>query len=98
MSRLSVTGESALIASAALVVAGVLVWQAITAGGSPDPTAKHLSPAAAAVDTGVLVFREGLESLLVLSAITASLSRTRTRWGAPVATGTGLAFLATPRW
>ncbi|HYM91124.1 MAG TPA: iron permease [bacterium] len=78
-----------------LLVIGVLVWQAVTAGGSPDPTAKHLSPAAAVVDTGILVFREGLESLLVLSAIAASLSRTHSRWGRPVATGAGIAFLTT---
>ena len=84
-----------MIGLAALVVIGVFVWQAMTAGGAPDPTATHLSPAAAIADTGILVFREGLESILVLSAIVASLSRAQSRWERPVAAGAGVAFLAT---
>lgn len=87
--------RSVLIAAAAVIVVGVFIWQGVTAGGNPDPTAKHLSPAAAVVDTGILVFREGLESILVLSAVAASLSRTHARWGRPVAAGAGVAFLAT---
>lgn len=87
--------RAVLVALAALLVIGVLVWQALTAGGAPDPTAKHLTPAAAVVDTGILVFREGLESILVLSAITASLSRAQWGWGRPVAAGAGVGFLAT---
>jgi high-affinity iron transporter len=87
--------SAGFVVLAGAAVIGVLVWQAVTAGGAPDPTAKHLSPAAAMVDTGVLVFREGLESILVLSAVTASLSRTNARWGRPVAGGAALAFLAT---
>ncbi|MHB8731098.1 MAG: FTR1 family iron permease [bacterium] len=87
--------RSVLIAAAAAIIVGVFIWQGVTAGGNPDPTAKHLSPAAAVVDTGILVFREGLESILVLSAVTASLSRTSARWGRPVAAGAGVAFLAT---
>ena len=60
---------------AALIVAGVLVWQAVTAAGNPDPAAKGLSPAAMIVSTGVLVFREGLEAILVLAAVTAGMAR-----------------------
>jgi len=95
MPRRVISGGSVLILLGGLLVAGVLAWQAVTAGGAPDPTAKHLHPAAAVVDTGILVFREGLESLLVLSAVAASLSRTHARWGRPVAAGAGAAFLAT---
>jgi high-affinity iron transporter len=95
MVRGRLNGKSVLVGAAALLVVGVFVWQAVTAGGSPDPTAKHLSPAAAVVDTGILVFREGLESILVLSAITASLTRAHARWGRPVSAGAGAAFLAT---
>jgi high-affinity iron transporter len=87
--------RSVLIAAAAVIVVGVFIWQGVTAGGNPDPTAKHLSPAAAVIDTGILVFREGLESILVLSAVAASLSRAHARWGRPVAAGAGVAFLAT---
>jgi high-affinity iron transporter len=87
--------KSVLIGLASLMVVGIFVWQGLTAHGNPDPTDKHLTPVAAVVDTGILVFREGLESILVLSAITASLSRTDRRWGQPVAAGAGLAFLTT---
>src|SRR5690349_13214030 len=77
MLRRGVRGRSILILLALLVI-GVLVSQAVTMGGVPDPTARHLSPAAG---TGILVLLEGLESILVLSAITASLSRVR--WDVP---------------
>ncbi len=81
---------------AALLVIGVLVWQAITAGGTPDPTSKGLSPAAMIVSTGVLVFREGLEAILVLAAVTAGMSR-GAQSGAlrAVPVGGAVAFLAT---
>jgi high-affinity iron transporter len=52
-----------------------MVWQALTSGGVPDPTAGNLSPAAAVLNSGILVFREGLEAILVLAAITAGLVR-----------------------
>ena len=58
---------------AGLIVGGALVWQGITASGNPDPTAPHLDHNAVISITGILVFREGLEAILVLSAITASL-------------------------
>lgn len=60
---------------AALAVIGVMVWQAVTAAGMPDPTTRGLSPAAMVVSTGVLVFREGLEAILVLAAVTAGMAR-----------------------
>lgn len=59
----------------ALIVLAVFVWQAMTAGGSPDPASKGLSPAAMILSTGVLVFREGLTAILVLVAITAGMVR-----------------------
>src|SRR6516164_9930258 len=62
-----------LLFFAATSVVAVLVWQGITAHGSPDPTHAHGSKAVAIFDIGVLVFREGLESILVLSAIIASM-------------------------
>lgn len=77
------------------VVVAAIAWQAITAGGVPDPTDPLLSPFAAVVDTGVLVFREGLEAILVLAAITASLVRRRPEFWRPVSVGAGLAFAAT---
>jgi high-affinity iron transporter len=59
------------LALAALAVIGALVWQGVVARGAPDPTAPHTSPTVAILDIGVLVFREGLECILVLSRLPA---------------------------
>jgi high-affinity iron transporter len=83
-----------LIVAAASVIA-ILVWQGITAKGSPDPTEAHGSKLVAILDIGVLVFREGLESILVLSAITASMIGKNGAHRRPVAIGAGVGFLAT---
>ena len=64
-----------LISLAALLVVAVMAWQAITAGGNPTPDTKGLSHTAIIVSTGVLVFREGLEAVLVLAAVTAGMAR-----------------------
>lgn len=80
---------------AASLVAAVMVWQAIAEGGVPDPTAGDLSPATAVLNSGILVFREGLEAILVLAAITAGLVRSNKSYWRPVAAGSGVAFLAT---
>jgi high-affinity iron transporter len=80
---------------AASLVAVVMVWQAVVEGGAPDPTAGDLSPTAAVLNSGILVFREGLEAILVLAAITAGLMRGNGSYWRPVAAGSGVAFLAT---
>jgi high-affinity iron transporter len=82
------------IAVTALLIVAVLIWQAMTAHGNPDPTTGGLSHAAVVLDTGVLVFREGLEAILVLAALTASLVRTEQGYWKPVALGAGTSFLA----
>ena len=83
------------LAAAALTVAGVLVWQGLRAAGAPDPTAAHTSPGVAILDIAVLVFREGLECILVLSAVTASLVGQSQPQRRPIAAGAGIAFVAT---
>ena len=84
-----------LLLLAALIIAGVLVWQGITSGGNPDPTAPNTSPTAALLNIAVLVFREGLECILVLSAITASMTGNKQAHRRPVMAGAGIAFIAT---
>ena len=64
-----------LAALAALLVVGVLAWQALAAGGTPDPNVKGMSHPAMILSTGILVFREGLEAILVLAAVTAGMAR-----------------------
>ena len=78
-----------------LSVATVLIWQAFSQAGNPDPLAPHLGFSAAALDIGVLVFREGLECILVLAAITASMGASIDDYRRPVAVGAGAAFAAT---
>ena len=79
-----------LLALAALIVAGVLVWQGITSGGNHDPTAPNTSPTAALLNIAVLVFREGLECILVLSAITASMTGNKQAHRRPMMAGAGI--------
>ena len=77
------------------VVLAVLAWTAIASGGAPDPTALNSPSAVKALDIAVLVFREGLECILVLAAITASMKGSTQSYQRPVAAGAALAFVAT---
>src|SRR2546421_3169525 len=83
------------IVVAALCVVAMLVWQGVTAHGAPDPTRPDTSPTVAFLDIGILVFREGLECILVLAAITASMTGPKRAHRRPVALGAAFAFIAT---
>src|SRR3989454_12168928 len=83
------------VAAAALFVIAMLVWQGVTAHGAPDPMRPNTSPTVAFLDIGVLVCREGLECILVLAAITASMTGAKSAHRRPVAVGAGVAFGAT---
>jgi high-affinity iron transporter len=80
---------------AAVPVVGLLIWQGVTSSGNPDPTTPNTSYLSAILDTAVLVFREGLESILVLAAITAGLARKNDRMASPIFLGASIGFLAT---
>ncbi len=85
-----------LLFLAVLVVVGVMIWQAIAASGTPDPAQNGISPAAMVLSTGVLVFREGLEAILVLAAVTAGMARGKQKdYLRAVPVGAFAAFLAT---
>ncbi len=79
----------------ALLVGGILVWQAIEASGSPNPLAPGTTSSAAALDIGVLVFREGLECVLVLAALTAGAGEKQKSYRNPIAVGAAAGFAAT---
>jgi high-affinity iron transporter len=83
------------VAVALVPIVGLLIWQGITSHGNPDPTLPNTSHLAAVLDTSVLVFREGLESILVLAAITAGLSRKRDGMASPIFLGACAGFIAT---
>ena len=89
------TAFRVLLVVAACIVVGILVWQGFTADGNPDPTAPNTSPAAATLDIGVLVFREGLEAILVLAAIIASMTGEKQSGRKPIVIGAVGAFVGT---
>jgi high-affinity iron transporter len=82
------------IIMAGLFVAGMLIWQGATAHGAPDPMRPNTSPTVAFLDIGILVFREGLECILVLAAITVSMTGAKRAHRRPIALGAALAFAA----
>ena len=61
--------------------------------GTPDPTesAAGTSHAVVVANSAIIVFREGLEAVLICAAVTASLKGMRR----PVAAGVAVAFAAT---
>lgn len=78
----------------AVALASVLGWQALTQAGAPDPTARHLGRSAVIVDSAILVLREGLEAILVLAALAASMLGANQDRRRPLVAGAGLALLA----
>lgn len=84
----------AALAVGTLVMLGALVWMAVTAAGNPDPAAADLSLGAVVVSTGLIVFREGLEAILVVAALTASLATSDRDFRRPITYGAGAALLA----
>jgi high-affinity iron transporter len=91
--------RSAIVAAglciSAVAVIAILVWQGVAEQGAPDPMRPNTNPTVACLDIGVLVFREGLECILVLAAITASMTGAKQLHRRPVAIGAGIAFGAT---
>src|SRR6185503_19970872 len=83
----------ALLGLVAFLLAGLLSWRGIAVEGGPNPTAPE-HPFARILDIGILVFRERLECILVLAAITASMVKTEAGHRRPVALGAGVGFLA----
>jgi high-affinity iron transporter len=78
------------------LLVALLAWSAFDAhGGTPEPTAgEHLSQGAVVLDSALLVFREGLETILVLAAVTASMVGATAVYRKPIALGAAAGFLA----
>jgi high-affinity iron transporter len=85
---------SAAVTGGVGLVAAVLVLQVLRTGGLPNPLA-HGDLGARVLDIAVLVFREGLECILVLAAVTANLAGRRSSYQRPVAAGALAATAAT---
>jgi len=84
-----------LLILAGLLVLCALVWQGYSSGGAPDPDQAGDNRLAATFDIGILVFREGLECVLVLSAITGGMLATQTAQRRSIFVGAGVGFIAT---
>jgi len=77
-----------------LVIIGALIWQGVVFSGVPDPSLPGLAQPAVVVNSALLVFREGLEAILVLAAITGSFVGVQAAHRRPVFVGSSLGILA----
>src|ERR687889_2349304 len=78
------------------VLAGLVYLMATASTGPSNPTEAHGHQGHATVvfNSAVIVFREGLEAILIFAAVTASLLGANRAHRRPVAAGAGLAFAA----
>jgi high-affinity iron transporter len=78
------------------VVAGLVFLMATANTGPADPTeaSKPMSHATVVFNSGMIVFREGLEAILIFAAVTASFLGANTSKRRLVVAGAGLAFAA----
>ena len=87
-SQLALTVWTVLALAAAVTIV-VVSWHA--KGGTTDPTAlpsgRRLSHTTVVINSAILVFREGLETILVLAAVTASFLGANRAYRRPVAVG-----------
>ncbi len=87
-------GNTAAVLGSVIVIAA-LIWQGITASGSPDPAKAGLSTLSMILSSGVLVLREGLEAVLVLATITAGLVINQKNYWRAVMGGVAAGLVAT---
>jgi high-affinity iron transporter len=76
------------------VVAGLVYLMATASTGPVDPTEVrgHQSHATVVVNSAIIVFREGLEAILIFAAVTASMVGANSRYRRPVTFGAAGAF------
>src|SRR3954470_17091666 len=81
-------------AAIAAAVAFLVYLMATASTGPVDPTEVKTSHGTAVVNSAIIVFREGLEAVLIFAAITASLLGANARRRRPVVAGAAVAFAA----
>jgi high-affinity iron transporter len=77
------------------VVAGLVYLMATAQTGPADPTEQPMSHGTAVFNSGMIVFREGLEAILIFAAVTASFLGANKAKRRPVTVGAAIAFGAT---
>ena len=75
-------------------VAGIVYLMATAQTGPADPTEVRQSHGTAVFNSSIIVFREGLEAVLIFAAVTASLIGGNSARRRPVVLGAGCAFCA----
>jgi high-affinity iron transporter len=82
---------------AGAIVATLVGGLIFAAQGPADPTeaTKQTTHAVVVANTAIIVFREGLEAILIVAAVTASMVGAQRRLRRPVAGGVAVAFAAT---
>ncbi len=85
----------AILLAGILLMAGILRAGWFGVRGNSTSSASEETRAPAVLDIGVLVFREGLECILVLAAVTTSMRGAESKYQRPVSMGVGIAFVAT---
>src|SRR5215213_10056358 len=90
------TSRGAIWAITAAAVAGLVYLMATASTGPVDPTEVTVPQSRTTIvfNAAAIVFREGLEAVLIFAAVTASLRGAHARQRRPMAAGAGLAFLA----
>ena len=78
----------------ALLLAGAVYLMATAKTGPVDPTEVHQSRGTAVFNSAMIVFREGLEAILIFAAVTASFQGANKARRRPVVLGAGISFLA----
>jgi high-affinity iron transporter len=85
----------AILLAGMLLMAWILRARGFGVHVSSSLSASGKMQAPAVLDIGVLVFREGLECILVLAAVTASLTGSAQKYQRSVSAGVGIGFAAT---
>jgi high-affinity iron transporter len=93
--RLERVAWLSILFSGIILLVGVLLAHVLRTHGDMAAVTAGKTSASAVLDIGVLVFREGLECILALAALTASLKGTQRKYQSPVSVGVGIAFVAT---
>ena len=81
------------LAIAIIIAAAILIVRTAASDAIPDPTLQH-ALGARVIDIAVLVFREGLECILVLAALTVTMRGANQAQQRPVVLGGAAALLA----
>src|SRR3954454_15794915 len=93
-SRSSIAPRAAWWLAGLAVVAGLVYLMATAGTGPADPTeaGQHQSHGTVVFNSAIIVFREGLEAVLIFAAVTASFLGANKRRRSPVVAGAGVAF------